>query len=230
MLRAPPLVYNSGFMRRATLLIVLAVASAAAAQEKGPPVKLTVLNVCSPTVAEQKEIAAALAAVPRQPRFASDFEVARGHSTVERTASDWVRIRREIGEGPLSASQYIYTRENQISRETVVFFLRDARDVSQIALEDSVTAPVQPASLLSSNTPADRISLERIGKPHLVLERCPNANQSAMEPLFESASQLMQAYRTATGAREIVPEEVGRLALGVGPGYHPPKVRPMSKK
>lgn len=211
-------------------LMTLALLASAVAQEKGPPVKLTILNVCSPTPAEQKEIASVLASVPRQPRFSSDFEVARGHTTLEHTPSNWVRVRREVAEGPITAAQYIYSREGEASRETVVFFARDVKDVTQIALEDTVTAPVQPASLLSSNTPASRISLERIGKPHLVLERCPNADQSAMAPLFESASQLMQVYRTVTGAREIVPAEVGRLELGVGPGYRPPKVRPMQKK
>ena len=211
-------------------MTVVALAASAAAQEKGPPVKLTVLNVCSPTPAEQKEIASALARVPRQPRFAADFEVARGHTTVEQISSNWVRVRRDMEDGGFTAAQYVYSREKEVSRETVVFFSRDTKDVSQIALEDSVTAPVGPASLLESNTPATRISLERIGKPHLVLERCPNADQSAMEPLFASASQLMRDYRVATGARELVPSEVQRLELGVGPGYRPPKVRPMKKR
>lgn len=215
---------------RTVVLITLVLAITAAAQEKGPPVKVTVLNVCSPTAAEQKEIASALARVPRQPRFATDFEVARGHTTVENTASNWVRVRRDIAEGPFTGAQYVYSREGALSRETVVFFSRETKGVIQIALEDSVTAPVRPATLLSSNTPASRISLERAGKPHLVLERCPNSNQAAMEPLFQSASELMQAYRTATGAREIVPSEVGRLELGVGPGYRPPKVKPMGKR
>ncbi|MGH9521034.1 MAG: hypothetical protein ACRD3E_00720 [Terriglobales bacterium] len=216
-------------MRRA-ILITLLFATTVAAQEKGPPVKLTVLNVCSPSAAEQKEIASALARVPRQPRFAADFEIARGHTTVDQAASNWVRVRRDMLESPFTAAQYVYSREKEVSRETVVFFSKETKGVAQIALEDTVTAPVEPASLLSSNTPASRISLERIGKPHLVLERCPNADQSAMEPLFASASQLMRDYRMATGAREIVPSEVRSLELGVGPGYRPPKVRPMGKR
>ena len=36
------------------------------------------LNVCSPSADEQKEIAAALARVPKQPLFGADFEVTRG--------------------------------------------------------------------------------------------------------------------------------------------------------
>jgi hypothetical protein len=215
---------------RTVVLITFALALTAAAQEKGPPVKLTVLNVCSPTAAEQKEIASALARVPRQPRFAADFEVARGHTTVEGIPSNWVRVRRDLAEGPISAAQYVYSREDEVSRETVVLFVKDVKEVTQIALEDTVTAPVRPASLLSSNTPATRISLERLGKPHLVLERCPSADQASMAPLFDSASQLMQVYRTATGAREIVPAEVGRMELGVGPGYRAPKVKPMQKR
>jgi len=40
------------------------------------------LNVCTPSAEEQKEIASALARVPKQPLFGSDFEVSRGRSTL----------------------------------------------------------------------------------------------------------------------------------------------------
>jgi hypothetical protein len=191
---------------------------------------MTLLNVCSPSAADQKEIAAALARIPRQPRFSADFEVARGHSTVNGTPSDWVRVRRDLAPGPFTAAQYLYTRERDTSRETAVFFFSDTKDVTQIAIEDTVTSPVKPAILLTANTPASRISLERATKPHIVLARCPNADQSALEPLFQSASAIIETYRTATGAREIVPAEVDRLSLGIGPGYRAPRVKPMEKR
>ena len=47
-----------------------------------PQVKVNMLNVCSPSAEEQKEIAAALARVPKQPLFGTDFEVSRGRSTL----------------------------------------------------------------------------------------------------------------------------------------------------
>ena len=47
-----------------------------------PQVKVNMLNVCSPSAEEQKEIAAALARVPKEPLFGDDFEVSRGRSTL----------------------------------------------------------------------------------------------------------------------------------------------------
>ncbi len=225
--------YNAAVMRKSFGLVVGVLALSAVAQQaprQTPPVKLTVLNVCSPTDEEQKEIAAALASVPRQPRFSPDYEVARGHSTIEGTASDWVRIRRDFGGGPFGVAQFTFSAEGQNSRETVVLVSKEAKGVTQIALEDKTTTPVAPAQLLRTNTPADRISLERFGKAHLVLARCTEGDQSQYQPLFKTASEIMAAYRNATSAVEIVPAELGRLSLGVGPGYRAPKIKPMSKK
>src|SRR5580692_12983408 len=47
-----------------------------------PQVKVNVLNVCTPSADEQKEIAAALARAPKQPLFSTDFEITRGRSTM----------------------------------------------------------------------------------------------------------------------------------------------------
>src|SRR5271166_4362813 len=80
-------------------------------QAQQPPVKVNVLNVCTPAPAEQNELSAALAKIPTKPAFAKDYEVARGHSTLdpnipmpgvqqvpssEAAAADWVRVRREF--------------------------------------------------------------------------------------------------------------------------------------
>jgi hypothetical protein len=56
------------------------------------------------------------------------------------------------------------------------------------------------------------------------------ADQTKYEPLFNSATEIMTTYRTALGVREIVPAELGRLSLGVGPGYRAPRVKPMEKR
>lgn len=213
--------------------MTLAAACAAqqtSSQKQEPPVKVNVLNVCTPSEEEQKEIATALARVSRQPKFAPDFEVSRGHSTLEESSSDWVRIRREFSGGPFANAQYTFSKEKDGTREGLVVFSREARGVTQIALEDKVTTAVEAASLLATNTPTSRISLERFGKPHLVLARCEAVDQSKYEPLFRTATDLMSEYRSVTGAREIVPAELGRLTLGVGPGYRPPRVKPMVKR
>jgi len=86
---------------------------ASAQQSAQPPVKLNMLNVCSPSPEEQQEIASALAKIPKQPLFSPDFEVDRGRSTLDQSpdflkagasaqfssdsgTADWVRIRREF--------------------------------------------------------------------------------------------------------------------------------------
>ena len=61
-------------------LIIAAAAGSLYAQQ--PPVKVNVLNVCTPSAEEQKEISTALARVPKQPLFSDDFEVARGRSSL----------------------------------------------------------------------------------------------------------------------------------------------------
>ena len=212
------------------IALLFATCAAQQAPNQNPPVKVTVLNVCSPTEGEQKEIAAALASVPRQPRFSPDFEVARGHSTVEGEGGDWVRIRHDFAGGSFSVGQFLFSSDAKASTETVVLFSREAKGVTQIALLDRATAPVSASALLATNTPANRISLERFGKPHLVLERCPEGDQSRYEPLFKTATDILSIYRTASGARQIVPGELGRLNVGVGPGYRAPRVKPMVKK
>ena len=212
------------------VLTAVAMAQQPSAPKQEPPVKVSVLNVCTPTDEEQRDIAAALRSIARQPRFAADYEVARGHSTVEGSSSDWVRVRREYASGAFTAAQFLFSGEPQATRETIVFFSREAKPVTQIALEDKVTPPVAATTLLKTNTPVDRISVERFGKSHLVLARCVGADQAKYEPLFHAATEIMTAYRTAVGAREIVPAELGRLSLGVGPGYRPPRVKPMQKR
>ena len=93
------------------LIISLGLVSLAAAQQ--PQVKLNVLNVCSPSPAEQQEISSALARIPKQPSFSEDFEVDRGRSVLDQApdflqpgqnaqmsadsgTADWVRIRRDF--------------------------------------------------------------------------------------------------------------------------------------
>ena len=70
-------------------LFALALAQGVSAQEPPanpqsaqPQVKVNMLNVCTPSAEEQKEIAAALARIPKEPLFGADFEVSRGRSTL----------------------------------------------------------------------------------------------------------------------------------------------------
>jgi hypothetical protein len=166
--------------------------------------------------------------VPQRSRFGRDYEITRGHTTAdEGSESEWVRIRREFPMAmPLRAVQFTYSDDPKNTLETAVFYSREAKDVMQIALEDQVAAGTSPATVLAADTPVSHIRIERFGKPSLVLARCPNVDQTAYEPLFRTASQIMAAYRARLDAKQIVPSELGR---GPGGRRRPAGVKPMGR-
>jgi hypothetical protein len=210
---------------------------ATAQQPSQPQVKVNVLNVCSPSPEEQREISSALARIPKQPLFGVDFEIDRGRSSLEvgpgflqpgsgsQVASDpgtanWVRIRREFSVQALfSTVQYSFSSDPKNMVETLVFRVRDPKDLMQVSIEDSASAVTSPATMLATSTPASRIKLERFGKSSVVLARCagseasPAPDQSAYEPLFQGASAILSNYRGLLGARIIVPEELARIGV-----------------
>jgi hypothetical protein len=237
-----------------TILISLGLVSLAGAQQPAQPqVKVNVLNVCSPSPEEKQEIASALARVPKQPLFSSDFEVDRGRSSLEerpgflqpgesaQLSSDpavatWVRLRREFSVQALfSTVQYSFSVDSKNMVETLVFRVRDPKDLMQLSIEDSASAVTTPATMLATNTPAGRIKLERFGKSSVVLARCPASesgpapDQSIYEPLFQSATSIVANYRGLLGAKRTVPDELARLG---GPGALKPKAvqKPAAKK
>lgn len=194
-----------------------------------PQVKVNYLNVCSPSEEEQKEIQSALNRIPKQPKFARDFEISRGRSTLSEQAnvlqampapseeagtpvSDWVRIRHEFG--ALSAfanAQYSFTTDEKGAIENLVFRLREVKDLVQVSLSDTVTSTKSPKEILSVDTPVDRIRLERFGRSSVVLARCPAGDQSKYNYLFDSASAILSTYRGAMSVRSTVPTDMGRL-------------------
>src|SRR6185312_13809146 len=217
-------------------MICLGFSILAAAQQPAPPkVKVNVLNVCSPSAAEQQEIASVLARVPKQPLFGVDFEIDRGRTSLEvgpgflqpgsggqmssdPGTSNWVRIRREFSVQALfSTVQYSFSVDPKNMVETLVFRVRDPKDLMQVSIEDSASAVETPPTMLTSRTPASRIKLERFGKSSVVLARCagsesgPVPDQTAYEPLFQSASAILSNYRGLLGARSTVPDELERV-------------------
>lgn len=219
-------------------LSIVSLGAGACAQQPAssqPKVKVNMLNVCSPSPQEQKEIAAALERVPKQPLFSTDFEVDRGRSSLDqpptflqpgastRVSPDiptatWVRIRHEFGVQALFSSvQYSFSQDSQNMVETLVFHVREPKDLMQLSIEDSASSVTSPADMLKSDTPVSHIKLERFGKSSVVLARCPASaegpapNQSAYEPLFTSATAVIDNYRTLLGARRLVPEELARM-------------------
>src|SRR6201987_2133563 len=197
----------------------------AATQESQPQVKVNMVNVCTPSDEEQKEIASALAKVPKQPLFDADFEVSRGRSTLtempamleagqaghvagEPSVASYVRIRREYSvQATFSSVQYSFSNDGVNMIETLVLHVRDPKDLIQVSLEDSASAVTNSTTMLSVNTPASRMRLERFGKPSVGVARCletaagPAPNQSAYEPLFHSASEVLTNYRALLGVK-----------------------------
>jgi hypothetical protein len=220
------------------LIAVVACASAlASAQQPQPQVKVNVLNVCSPSPDDQKELTAALAKVPAKPAFGKDYEVARGHSTLDpnapvlglqslppdaASAANWVRVRREFPDSvPFSNVQYSFSVDSANMVETLVLRVRDAKDLMEVTIEDSASAVTSASTMLSANTPASRIKLERFGKSSIALSRCsaaegkPQPNQTAYEPIFHAATTILNRYRDALGVRKMVPQELARLGVTV---------------
>lgn len=211
-----------------------------------PQVKVNVLNVCTPSVEEQKEIASALARIPKQPLFSADFEVSRGRSTLteapnflqpgqsaqmsdEPSVASYVRIRREFSVQALFSSvQYSFSNDGQNMVETLVLHVRDPKDLIQVSMEDSASSIGSAQAMLAADTPATRVRLERFGKSSVALARCtgsengPPPNQAAYEPLFRSASDVLANYRGLLSVRRIVPAELSQITAA-------PKPKPVAK-
>jgi hypothetical protein len=219
-----------------------------AAPSPQPQVKVNVLNVCTPSADEQKEIAAALARAPKQPLFSADFEVSRGRSTLsdmasflkpgqsapstdESSTASYVRIRREFSVQALFSSvQYSFSNDGHTMVETLVLHVRDPKDLMSLSLEDSASSVTTVEAMLTSNTPVNRVRLERFGKSSVALARCsaadggPAPDQSVYEPLFRGASEVLANYRRLLSASIIVPEELAKIS-----GQSRPKATPASK-
>jgi hypothetical protein len=219
---------------------------ATAQQPSQPQVKVNVLNVCSPSPEERQEIASALARIPKQPIFSPDFEVDRGRSTLEERpdflkagesaqfssdsgTAEWVRIRREFSVQALfSTVQYSFSHDPKNMVETLIFHVRDPKDLMQVAIEDNASAVTTAATMLATSTPASRIKLERFGKSSVVLARCPGTegspppDQSAYEPLFQTATAIVANYRNLLAARNTVPAELARVSTVEATKAKPP--------
>jgi hypothetical protein len=213
-----------------------AMAMVVPASAQQPPVKVNVINVCKPSADEQKELSTALAKIPGKSAFSKDYEVSRGHSTLDQSipiagmqplppgavsAADWVRVRREFPDATLFSNvQYSFSVDAKNMVETLVFRVRDPKDLMQISIEDSASAVASATAMLSTSTPVSRVKLERFGKSSVALARCsgaegnPATDQSAYEPIFHAASSIMERYRDALGARKMIPQELARLGVG----------------
>lgn len=198
-------------LKSGAIVTLLLLGLAAAQQEKKPEpnsgqpqVKLNYLNVCTPSAEDQAAIKAAFAKVSPKPAFSRDYEISRGRATLENEPeARFVRLRRDFtADSPLLTAQYSLSVDSRDTVETLVLRMRDPKEFHEVALEDRVsTGSIQPSALLGIQTPISHIQLERITKNSIVLARCPNADQSAYDPLFHQANDIMAEYRTALGLR-----------------------------
>jgi hypothetical protein len=225
---------------------------AADANSNQPQVKVNLLNVCTPSAEEQKEIASALARVPKQPLFVADFEISHGLSTLtdapnflqpgqhaqmsdDPSVARYVRIRREFAVQALFASvQYSFSNDGQNMVETLVLHVREPKDLIQVSMEDSASAIGSAEGMVAANTPVSRVRLERFGKSSIALARCsgsengPPPDQSAYEPLFHSASEVLANYRSLLSVRRTVPAELAQIPGGKE-AAKPKSVKPGTK-
>ncbi len=223
---------------------------------KAPQVKVNVLNVCTPSPAEKEEISSTLSRIPMHPSFSPDFEVDRGRSVLDPNASplaaagavmgagngtahissqqavaEFVRIRHDFPNGfTFSTVQYSFSRDSEQMVETLVFRLREPKDVLEVSIESSASAVTTASAMLAASTPAGRIKLERFGKSSVVLARCSGSNgnpapdQSTYEPLFSSASLILSDYRGLLDARKLIPAELARITGDKADGHKSPSV------
>jgi hypothetical protein len=231
------------------LLAIVLLSLAASSQEPSaqadkPQVKINYLNVCTPSDTEKQELASALSRIPASPKFTPDFEVSRGRSSasepsvaIAETAlpgsvanrgqmSNWVRVRREFPtDSPFISVQYTLSTAGRGAAETLVFRARDPKEILQILLEAKASS-ADANTLLTTDTPAERIRLERYGKSSVALARCPTSDQGAYEAIFREGSSVLAHYRNALDVRRIVPGDLRRLGtVNSKPSAPPPKKR-----
>ena len=220
------------------ILVTILFAAAAVFAQQQPPVKVNVLNVCAPAADEQKELSAALAKAPGKPAFSKDYEVARGHSTLDAStpipgmaalppgavsAADWVRVRREFPDANLFSNvQYSFSVDAKNMVETLVLRVRDPKDLMQISIEDSASAVASASAMLSTSTPVSRVKLERFGKSSVVLARCSGTegirNESdCLRADFPCRQFDHGALSRSSGRAQAGAPELTRLGVGTAP-------------
>lgn len=208
--------YNRFVLKTAAFILVIACAALAQdAKEDQPKIKMNYLNVCNPSADEQAALKTALAKVSGNPAFAADFEISRGQATLkDGPPSKFVRLRRDFNSQlPMMTAQYSMSIDEKATIEILVLRMRDPKEFLELSIEDRVSvSAASPVAVVTADTPAARIRIERLGKSSVVLARCEGADQSAYEPLFKQGSDLMARYRAALGLRTAFRSDIAWLS------------------
>ncbi|MGH9636091.1 MAG: hypothetical protein ACRD72_14780 [Candidatus Angelobacter sp.] len=205
----------------------------APATEGKPQVKVNYLNVCTPGRDEEAIIKSALAAVQSKPAFSTDFELSRGRTSLKDAPdAKYVRLRRDFAaESPLLTAQYSMSTDATNTVEILVLRPRDPKDFLQVVMEDRMSASAaKPLSLLQVDTPTSRVRVERLNKSSAVLSRCEEVDQSAYEPVFHQASEIMAQYRAALGLRTAFRSDLAWLNANTKAAAPVPKRKPAAAK
>ena len=185
--------------------------------EQGPPVKVNILNVCTPGAEEQQEMKSALSRLPKAPAFMTDYEISRGVSTVEEgETARYVRLLREFkSDSPLLTIQYSLSSDAESTIETLVFKGRDVKDLLALSIEDKLSTSVsKPSTVIQSDTPASRLRVERAGKTTVALARCESVDQSQYASIFAQASAVLANYRRLLRLRAMLASDIAWLSSG----------------
>lgn len=227
-------------MRKTAVFTIVFLGAAALAQQETPSpqpsgqpqVKLNYLNVCTPSAEEQSQIKSALGLVPAKPAFVQDFEISRGLATMkDAPPSKFVRLRREFSaESPFLTVQYSMSADSTSTVEILVLRTRDPKVFHEVSLEDrSSSGAASPQTMLAVDTPVNRIRVERLSKSSVVLARCEGGDQSAYEPLFRQASDIMAQYRRALGLRGSFRSDIAWLTSDNTAKHNGPAPAPKKK-
>lgn len=194
--------------------------------------KVNYLNVCAPTADEQAILKSGLAAIQAKPSFSPDFEISRGRTSMKDAPdAKYVRLRRDFAaDSPLVTAQYSISADNTNTVEIMVLHARDPKEFLEVILESRVSAgAAAPQAVLQVDTPASRIRVERLNKSSAVLTRCQEGDQSAYEPMFHQATQIMAQYRSALGLRTAFHTDIAWLSTE-SKGSGTPKKKPAAKR
>jgi len=230
-------------LKHALFIAVLVAGAACAAQQETPTptppqpekpqVKVNYLNVCTPGKEEQEIIHGALAAAQVKPVFSTDFEISRGRTTLKDAPdSKYVRLRRDFApDSPLLTAQFSISTDSTNTIEILVLRARDPKDFLELVMEDRVSAgAAAPVAVLSVDTPATRVRIERLNKSSAVLTRCPETDQSAYDPVFHEASEIMAKYRASLGLRTAFRSDIAWLNPAPAGTKSAPKKKPAAEK
>ena len=96
--------------------------------------------------------------------------------------------------------------------EILVLRARDPKEFLEVVNgRPGIRGAASRSACLHVDTPTSRMRIERLNKSSVVLTRCQDVDQSAYEPVFRQASDIMAQYRKALGLRTAFRSDIAWL-------------------